>query len=191
MADNAHEKREAIINAALKLFTERGFDGTPTALISKEAGVATGTLFRYFPTKEALINSAYSTAKGNLVRAMRDGLEDRKTMESKMRLIWGNTIRWGLRNPDELLFLEQFAASPYITRITEEEAMRQFEFFGELIEQGVSGGKLKDIHRGLMIEMMFSACIAVIKKILAHRLHDQTEMLIDSSFELVWGGLAR
>lgn len=49
------DKRKAIMEAALKLFTERGFHGTTTTQISKEAGVATGTLFNYFPTKEDLI----------------------------------------------------------------------------------------------------------------------------------------
>ena len=52
MADPGTEKREAILDTALVLFTERGFFGTPTSMISKEAGVATGTLFFYFKTKE-------------------------------------------------------------------------------------------------------------------------------------------
>ena len=191
MSDGTHEKREAIINAALKLFTERGFDGTTTAAISEEAGVATGTLFRYFPTKEALINDSYMAAKTRLAAAMTAGVENRKSLESKMRLVWGNTIRWSLQNPAELLFLEQYIASPYITKYTEEEAMKQFAFYTDLIDEGVRAGKLKDIHRGLMIEVAFSACIAVIKKILAHGLQDQTEALIEDSFELIWSGLSK
>ena len=64
MKEQVKDKRTAIIEAALKLFTERGFHGTSTAEISKEAGVATGTLFNYFPTKEDLINSLYFEVKG-------------------------------------------------------------------------------------------------------------------------------
>ncbi|MDD3246000.1 MAG: TetR/AcrR family transcriptional regulator [Methanosarcina sp.] len=56
MKKQVEDKRTAIIETALKLFTERGFHGTSTAQISKEAGVATGTLFNYFPTKEDLVN---------------------------------------------------------------------------------------------------------------------------------------
>ena len=40
----AHDKRDAILETALVLFCERGFYGTPTSLISREAGVATGTI---------------------------------------------------------------------------------------------------------------------------------------------------
>ena len=49
--EQATDKREAILETALVLFTERGFYGTPTAMISREAGVATGTLFFYFKNK--------------------------------------------------------------------------------------------------------------------------------------------
>lgn len=191
MSDGVQDKRQAIINAALKLFTERGFDGTPTAMISQEAGVATGTLFRYYPTKEDLINSTYVIAKNRFAVAMAEGLEDEETLEGKMRRIWGNTIRWGLKSPRELLFLEQFMSSPYISKITEEEVMKRFVFLSDLIEEGVGEGKLRDIHRGLIFEMMFSANRAVIKKILAYGLQDQTDMLIDGSFELVWSGLSK
>lgn len=45
MKKQVKDKRTAITEATLKLFTERGFQGTSTAQISKDAGVATGTLF--------------------------------------------------------------------------------------------------------------------------------------------------
>jgi len=191
MREDQKDKKEAIINASLKLFTERGFDNTPTSRISQEAGVATGTLFRYYPTKEDLINSTYVIAKDRLARAMVAGLSEEKALEDKVRLIWGNTIRWGLQNPQELLFLEQFISSPYITRITEEEAMKRFAFMGELIEEGIANGKIKDIHRGLIFEILFSANRAVIRKIAMHDLAGQMDELIDGSFELVWSGLSK
>ena len=48
-------KREKIFSTALNLFVEHGFHGTPTSKIAKEAGVANGTLFHHFNTKEDLI----------------------------------------------------------------------------------------------------------------------------------------
>jgi AcrR family transcriptional regulator len=66
MKKQIEDKKAALLKAALKLFTERGFHGTSTAQISKEAGVATGTLFNYFPTKEDLINGLYFEVKGEL-----------------------------------------------------------------------------------------------------------------------------
>ena len=54
-ARNAARTREDILQAALDLFVESGFDATPMAEIASRAGVGTSTLYRYFPTKDLLI----------------------------------------------------------------------------------------------------------------------------------------
>jgi len=85
MKEQVKDKRTAILEAALKLFTERGFHGTSTAQISKDAGVATGTLFNYFPTKEDLINSLYFEVKGDLSRSMGKEIEAQNTFKDKLK----------------------------------------------------------------------------------------------------------
>ena len=89
MKEQIKDKKTAIMEAALKLFTERGFHGTTTAQISKEAGVATGTLFNYFPTKEDLINSLYIEVKGELSRSMGKEIEIESSFQDKMRKTLG------------------------------------------------------------------------------------------------------
>jgi AcrR family transcriptional regulator len=49
------DARIRILDAAEQLFAERGFDGTPTSVIAKQAVVPKGLLFYYFPTKKGLL----------------------------------------------------------------------------------------------------------------------------------------
>ena len=56
-------KKREFFNAALNLFVEKGIDNTSTALISKEAGIATGTLYLYFENKVDLISELYISIK--------------------------------------------------------------------------------------------------------------------------------
>ena len=191
MRDEAMDKRDAIIKAAFKLFTERGFHGTPTSMISQEAGIATGTLFRYFPTKEDLINTAYAVAKSHLAKAMKAGMEKETTLEGQARCLWGNIVRWGIQNPEEFLFIEQFASSPYITKLTEREVMSNFDFLSDVYENGVREGILSDENGELMVEMMFDSNAAVIRKIMRDGLQDKAEELIDRSFTLLWRGIGK
>lgn len=51
------EKQKAILNVALRLFAEKGFDGVPTSLIAKEAGVSEGLIFRHFQNKVGLLDA--------------------------------------------------------------------------------------------------------------------------------------
>ena len=56
-------KRKKIIETSIRLFIKNGFHGTPTSLIAKESGVANGTLFNYFKTKDVLINEVFKEVK--------------------------------------------------------------------------------------------------------------------------------
>jgi len=47
---------ERILNAAIKIFSEKGFSAATTSEIAKEANVAEGTIFRYFPKKKELLH---------------------------------------------------------------------------------------------------------------------------------------
>ncbi|MCX5774327.1 MAG: TetR/AcrR family transcriptional regulator [Fusobacteria bacterium] len=49
------EKYKRVLNAAIKIFSKRGFAGSRTSEIAKEADVAEGTIFRYFPKKEDIL----------------------------------------------------------------------------------------------------------------------------------------
>ena len=60
-------KREKILQTAMNLFIDKGIQSTSTALIAKEAGVATGTLFHHFKTKEELVHALYNLIFDSLI----------------------------------------------------------------------------------------------------------------------------
>lgn len=68
---SARETRDRLARAALDLFTSRGFHATTTPLIAQRAGVAEGTIYRHFPSKEDLLNEVFRAA----VRALAEPLK--------------------------------------------------------------------------------------------------------------------
>src|SRR5215216_2715804 len=70
----AAARREQILETALKLFAERGFDATSTKQIAKEVGVAEGLIFHYFPTKASLLTAI-----------LQDRLEGRRAFRTRLR----------------------------------------------------------------------------------------------------------
>jgi AcrR family transcriptional regulator len=184
------DKRAAIVKTAIKLFTSRGFHGTPTALIAKEAGVSNGTLFRYFPTKEELINSVYYEIKGRTGKSISEGVDDEKTLEDKARRIWRNIIVWGVTNPDEFLFMEQFSTSPFITKLPEEEVIKNYAPAYEVLQEIIKTGALKNSDPNVAMIMIFSTTRGVVRSIIDAKGALDTEQSIEQSFRLIWKGIA-
>ena len=73
----AEARREQILETALKLFAAQGFDGTSTRQIAKEAGIAEGLIFHYFPTKGSLLTAI-----------LQDRLEGRRAFRTRCALCW-------------------------------------------------------------------------------------------------------
>ena len=67
-------RREQILETALKLFAARGFDVTSTKQIAKEAGIAEGLIFHYFPTKASLLTAI-----------LEDRLEGQRAFRTQLR----------------------------------------------------------------------------------------------------------
>jgi AcrR family transcriptional regulator len=63
---NKEKTRQKILSAALELFKQRGLDGTTTKAICRKAGIAEGTLFNYFKTKEDLALYFFQKEAGKL-----------------------------------------------------------------------------------------------------------------------------
>ena len=191
MKKQVEDKRTAIIETALKLFTERGFHGTSTAQISKEAGVATGTLFNYFPTKEDLINTLYFEVKGELSRSMGKGIEIESSFQDRLRRLWSNLIKWGIDNQEEFLFVDQFCSSPYITKFTREEVMKEYVFLRNLVNEGIKTGEIKDFSPELTIAMFYQGSRAVVNLIFNSDPSQDRSELIENGFQIIWRGLAK
>jgi AcrR family transcriptional regulator len=158
-------------------------------MIAQESSVSNGTLFRYFPTKEILINSVYYEIKEQLGKDLSMGMSDEKTIEDKARRIWGNLVRWGVDNPNESLFIEQFSASPFITKIPAEEVVKDYSMMVEVFNEVIKKGPLKDTDSSVAFVVIFSAAKGIRRSIIDAKGKIDVDQSIDQSFRLICKGI--
>ncbi len=76
--------RRKIVDSARKLFSDKGFEQTTTRDLSEAAGIAAGTLFNYFPTKEALAMTILDDALAGAGTEMGDRLRGDETLDETL-----------------------------------------------------------------------------------------------------------
>ncbi|GAB4341360.1 MAG: TetR/AcrR family transcriptional regulator [Calditrichia bacterium] len=188
MTIDISDKRQAILKAALELFVERGFHNTPTSLIAKQAGVATGTLFHHFKNKEELINALYMETKTQMGQAIKQNFQNTGSLEERMRQLFKEIVKWGILNPKEYRFIQQFTNSPFITKLTRDKALNQFEYLTKIINELVNSGELKAIYPEFIEDFLEG----VFKLAITHfRRHPDkiSEETIDRVFDICWYGI--
>lgn len=106
--------RPALIRAALReLVAERGFHGASMSAVAKRAGVAAGTAYVHYASKDELVLAAHQETKAELSIAAMVGVDPGLEPPQRFRRIWSNIYRHLSEEPERARFLLQVDASPY------------------------------------------------------------------------------
>ncbi|MEK7703975.1 MAG: TetR/AcrR family transcriptional regulator [Myxococcota bacterium] len=115
-------KRQAILDAALALFAQRGFHGTPVPLIAAQAGVAMGTVYRHFASKDVLVNALYRHWKQTMVDTVFAQVPPGAEVREQFRALWRGLSDFAHREPLALTFLELHHHAPYLDAASQQLA---------------------------------------------------------------------
>ncbi|MEN3112312.1 TetR/AcrR family transcriptional regulator [Uliginosibacterium paludis] len=182
----SEDKQIALLDAATEVIALQGL-GAPTALIAKRAGVAEGTLFRYFPNKDALLNAVYLHQCRNAAESTRCAWDVALPLEERMSAAWSDWIDWGVSHPAAFKAMAQLETSDKLSPEAREEGLKLCgdcqENFGELPFEGMSKAVAREFFN--MISMAISQ--ATIDFSLSHP--DQTKAAKTVAFKLFCKGL--
>jgi AcrR family transcriptional regulator len=177
-------KKIAIFDAAINLIAEDGFK-SPTAKIAEEAGVGTGTIYRYFESKDDLINELMGYVEEKLNRAVtQDDNPDKPVKEQFIRLC-KNIIHFSFENPRAFNFFNQYIDSPYGTVLRKYKRSRDagnipkntllFPFY-MLFNKSKEQNLIKDMPNAILFTLIYGS--------ISHFIRDVRIGLIDYSEEI-------
>jgi AcrR family transcriptional regulator len=107
------DRAAAVRGAVRALVARNGFHGASMSAVASEAGVATGTAYTHYASKDELVLAAYRETKAQLSVAAMAGLDAGAEADAQFRGIWLATYRHLKANPDHARFLLQVDHSPY------------------------------------------------------------------------------
>jgi AcrR family transcriptional regulator len=137
----ATDKREAILDAALGLFVERGFFGTAVPEIAERAGVGAGTIYRYFDSKEALVNVIYREQKTRFGAVALDAFPAGVTTREAFRTLWMRMAKFATDEQRAFVFMELHHHASYLDAESRALEQRMFQLFSNIIVAAQARGE--------------------------------------------------
>ena len=181
------DKRKQLLDAALKLFVEYGFHGTPTSLIAKEAGVANGTLFHYFTTKDDLVIALYVDIKSRMSAYVFDHAKGQKTFKDTIKEQYLASLYWALENKLEFRFVEQFKTSPFFSLIAPQEIEDSLKPYYDMLHKGIKDKIIKPHPVDLLFTLISSHTYGLNQYLLNNNFSKAKQhQVISDSFEMLW-----
>ncbi|NLT36563.1 MAG: TetR/AcrR family transcriptional regulator [Methanomassiliicoccus sp.] len=179
-------KREQILDAALHCFITQGFHATPTAQISREANVSTGTLFHYFPDKNTLIDQLYLSISKEMKETIPTN-DDRSLSPAKRINDWMKRyIKWCVANPEKALFLDQFCQSPDISDVANRQNEEEEAWLLEAFDEAKKKGLIRDLPDEFYEMMTTQIVKGIIELINSGATNLSEDELIDVGLEMLW-----
>src|SRR6202041_305332 len=186
----SEDKRNAILDAATRLFAERGLTAAPTSEISQLAGVAEGTLFTYFKTKDDLINSLYREIKLELADAMMSDFTRKQRVRTRLRHVWDRYVNWGIANPKQRKVLAQLTVSEVLTKESRDAGSAPFVEFQNMIRDAI---EQRVFRNDVPVELISKSLTALVEITIDLTVSNpsQAKQYRDSGFQMFWAGITK
>lgn len=181
------DKRKVILDTALSMFVEFGFHGTATARIAEAAGVANGTLFNYFKSKEELIFCLYQEVLKEKETSLLQAMQSHSLTKESFASVFEICVLWSLKNRTAYHYLKQFQYSPFFRQGQTDLANEQLHPLYVLIQNAIDLVLLKPMPADLVYTLFNAEFDALFEYIVANELGQKASLaLIQECFELLW-----
>lgn len=183
--DQVEDKRQAILDATLRLISENGFHGTAMSKVAKEAGVSTGIIYHYFDSKDDLIFELYKDIKLKSVPIIAEGIDSSQPVRTQIRQLLSGLFRYYLNHPDRVAFVEQYVRSPYYDPEVESGVIQAYQPLFRCVYDAKEQGIIKDLPEPIISALTLDVATSLAQK-QANGIIELTPELIDRVIDASW-----
>ncbi len=183
----SEDKYNALLAATITVCSELGLEA-PTSKIARTAGVAEGTLFTYFKTKDELLNHLYLELKKEMGQVMLFNYPRTLTLHKRMYFVWSKYINWGAHNPDKRKVMGQLSVSDRITAESRAAGRVIFSEAAVLLDECLKNSKIQNSSCAFISAMMLAMADTTIDFIIREPV--EAEHYCNAGFDAFWRVLA-
>jgi len=183
------ERRALILDCALRLFAAKGVTTTSTAEIARAAGIAAGTLFLYFGTKQELLDELVLRIAVDQAESVRSRLSPLLTAREAFGEIWHGSVRWFLAHPEAFQYQQQVRDTGMISDAAIQDSALSLSYYFDAVQKGLAEASIKPYPAALIGGFLYQGLVAVMNHIRTQVDLDSQEEVIGHGFEIFWNGI--
>lgn len=163
-------------------------------MIAQEAEVGAGTIYRYFKDKDALVLEIFEQVNIDFKTTMLHGYDEHQPIRDRFLHLCRGIFHYGIQNPHEFKFMEQFYNSPYGTTLRREKLFcncgdsSQELPLDQVFSTGQTQHLIKDLPLTALIAHSIGPIVFLVKDSIAG-LIQLDESTIDSSLTACWDAI--
>jgi TetR/AcrR family transcriptional regulator, repressor of fatR-cypB operon len=180
--------REAILTSALELFAERGFHGTTIPGVARKAKVADGTMYRYFASKEKLVNHLFQHWKVQFATFLTAGLDFSREPRAIFGELWRRMWRFYEDHPVVLRFLELHHHGSYLDKrslAVEESVLTLLEAF---VKENQRRGELSKRPTRVLMALVYGGFLGMLHGVIRKHIVLTAELL-EQAEDAIWDAI--
>ncbi|TAJ45408.1 TetR/AcrR family transcriptional regulator [Methanofollis fontis] len=185
----SEEKRRALLEAALDLFAVQGVHATPTQQISRRAGVSEGTLFRYFRTKEDLVETVQASVLRSIADEVQGAIRPGTPVDEQIRAVKRRVLAWMFANPKQSLLFEQALTMPGTVENLRKRALLPIPGLDDLFGRAKARGLFPGVGREVFLAHFWYPNFMLVHLHALGGLQEEIEVVIDQAVRMMWSGL--
>ena len=187
----SEETRDRIVKAAISVFGQVGYDAAAMSEVAIQAGVAKGTLYLYFPSKEKLFEEIYLQCLAERLQACGVDTEEQLSVMEKLCRRLRNGTRWELAEPVKNRLVRAYLTHPVFGKQVENvvESLNT-QALTPIFQHGIASGELRALPLALLMEMYIRFGSAVYYYIEKHPEDAENETLWQAIYASLKGCMA-
>jgi TetR/AcrR family fatty acid metabolism transcriptional regulator len=154
------DKHQQIIEAAVRVFARNGYYNSRVSDIAREAGVASGTIYLYFKTKDEILVTLFREKMAAWVAHVREAIKDESDPIAKIRRLVALHFSVLEKDPAlaEVVQIELRQGHKFFRGASAHEVSAYFELIATVLEEGQAAGVFRDdVPVKLATKVLFGA----------------------------------
>lgn len=184
-------KREQIMDAAVIVFSEKGFYAATVEEIAQEAGVGKGTVYEYFDSKKELFQQMIMETSSSYFKNLDSQIEEKGAVLEKLKLIFTSHLNF-LKEHREMTNIMMAEHSIFCDDLKQWMFKRQqekFQVLKNLVEEGIACGEFRKVDSHFAAHMISAAVLSASKYLLTDCENSAVD-IADSAVDIIAHGLS-